>query len=102
MSESPSMTEKGRALIQAILERSLADGLTPPFVVCLLNPQGAMRGFRVHRDGRVEIIARSEADSGDDVAFTHGVLLDQSGQDRGWSWKDENAGGYKRAPTPNV
>jgi hypothetical protein len=74
--------EDAEAMFSAILEGCRADGLKPPFIVCLMNAEGAMRLCRLHEDGRVEMLAkRGEPEK----VPTVGMVLDQSGQHRAWT-----------------
>ena len=73
------------SLLKMVLERGRAERLKPPYVVCLCNPDGAVRVFRLNEDGSGGILAEGGLSSEPERPFTAALVLDQSGEVRGWS-----------------
>lgn len=74
-------------LVQTVTADALADGLKPPFVICLVSPDGAVLAVRSHQDREPEVLVNHAGDPGAGVQGV-GILLDQSGEKRTWTmWK---------------
>ncbi len=70
-------------IIKTVTANALADGLMPPFVICLVNPNGAVLAVRSHPDRPTELLANN--DVGEKMGLEGiGVLLDQGGEKRTW------------------
>jgi hypothetical protein len=51
MADEPTVDE----IIRTVTAHALADGLTPPFVICLVNPDGSVLAVRTHPERPVEL-----------------------------------------------
>jgi hypothetical protein len=80
MADEPTVDE----IIRTVTAHALADGLTPPFVICLVNPDGSVLAVRTHPERPVELLANNDVGHGAGLQGV-GVLLDQSGQKRTWT-----------------
>ena len=63
-----------------ILNKCLAEGMEMPFVICLMNPNGALQAMRVWRDGEKisgEHLARHDVPEGFTEPITV-IVLDQN------------------------
>jgi hypothetical protein len=77
-------------LIATVTADALADGLKPPFVICLVNPDGAVLALRSYQDREPEILVNHDGGSHGGVLQGVGILLDQSGEKRTWTmWKPQ-------------
>jgi hypothetical protein len=75
-------------LIATVTADALADGLKPPFVICLVNPDGAVLALRSYQDREPEILVNHDGGSHGGGLQGVGILLDQSGEKRTWTmWK---------------
>jgi len=68
-------------IVKTQVANALADGLKLPFVVCMVNREGAVWAMRVHQDREAELLVSHDVGHGSGIT-THGILLDQSGQRR--------------------
>jgi hypothetical protein len=74
-------------LIATVTADALADGLKPPFVICLVNPDGAVLALRSYEDREPEVLVNHDGGHGAGLQGV-GILLDQSGEKRTWTmWK---------------
>jgi hypothetical protein len=73
-------------LIATVTADALADGLKPPFVICLVSPDGAVLAVRSHQDREPEVLVNH---AGGHAAGLQGVgiLLDQGGEKRTWTMR---------------
>jgi hypothetical protein len=88
--EDPMMADQQSTigeLVQTVTADALADGLKPPFVICLVSPDGAVLAVRSDQDREPEVLVNHAGDPGAGVQGV-GILLDQSGEKRTWTmWK---------------
>ncbi|HZR63439.1 MAG TPA: hypothetical protein VFA80_21030 [Xanthobacteraceae bacterium] len=77
-------------LINTVTADALADGLKPPFVICLVSPDGAVLAVRSYQnDQEPEILVNTAGGHGAGLQGV-GILLDQSGEKRTWTmWNQQ-------------
>jgi hypothetical protein len=71
-------------LIATVTANALGDELKPPFVICLVNPDGAVLALRSYQDREPEVLVNHGSGHGAGLQGV-GILLDQSGQKRTWT-----------------
>ena len=74
-------------IIGTVTANALADGLKPPFVICFINPDGAVLAVRTHPDRPVELLVNNGVDHCAGVQGV-GVLLDKSGEKHTWTMRE--------------
>lgn len=72
-------------MVKAFTAEAAADGLKPPFIICLINPDGAVLAVRSNPDGGdAEVLVHRDVGHGAGRTSV-AVLLDQQGQQRTWT-----------------